>query len=201
MKAISLKDSEMLVTCITAGGGIYTSEHFRFNSETDTIPAVREREKHMVADANGFDPHCIIRTRFRRVLSDDNVYISEHAFRRMKERAGFSRSTGLRMAARAYERGTAITPSTAALRQWFETKNLMYKGSTYYMTFIKYGEFLYVYKNTVLVTMYPFDEKHIYDHSDRDYRHNKRLVNKAQVSRFTEQTIMLCMDDYYEEVS
>lgn len=201
MKGLSLKDTEMMLVCITASGEVYTSEHFHFASETDSFRNVREREVDIIIRENNLDPDSIVWTRSKRILSDDTVYVSEHALQRMKERAGFSKSAGLRMAVRAYERGTRITPSTAALRHWFARKNLLYNGSTYYTTFIKYGNFLYVYKNTVLITMYPFDEKHIYDHSDRSYRYNRRLANKTRLVEFTGQAVMSYLDEYADKVS
>lgn len=75
--------------------------------------------------------------------TDDNcIYISDHAFKRMKERNGWGQKTCLRMVKKIIECGTV----DGDIKKIWETEKKK--------VFITYGEIGYLFINNILVTAY-----------------------------------------------
>ena len=87
-------------------------------------------------------------TGYRRIT----LAVSNHAMRRMKERAGIPKKSVARIAEKAYNEGVNIETITGYLRQWakLKFKNNLDKKTKYMI----YGSHLYIFsENGVLITI------------------------------------------------
>ena len=92
------------------------------------------------------------------VEDKDTVFISEHAMIRMKERNGWTRKTSVRMVKKIYE--TGLDPkqmkgkrATWAMRHSSGNCDLRY-----------YGDFLYIFRDNILVTVIPEPQANKFSH-------------------------------------
>lgn len=175
METKSLRESPYILTCVMKNGVPYNSGIF-YVKDLDDLRNERIRRAFYVLVANelAYDDLQFVST--KHVTSDDCIYISDHAFKRMKERAGWNRDAALRMVGKVYEKGTRIQPTTARLKKWFDQKRIIYKGSMLSREFVLYGDYLFIFNNNVLITMYQFDVKNLFNNDTRTYRHKKNNV-------------------------
>lgn len=175
METKSLRESPYILTCVMKNGVPYNSGIF-YVKDLDDLRNERIRRAFYVLVANelAYDDLQFVST--KHVTSDDCIYISDHAFKRMKERAGWNRDAALRMAGKVYEKGKRIQPTTARLQKWFDQKMIIYKGSMVSREFVLYGDYLFIFKNNILITMYQFDVKNLFNNDTRTYRHKKNSI-------------------------
>lgn len=78
------------------------------------------------------------------------VYVTEHAKKRMKERAGLKKKAMERMASRAYDKGMTIKDTKGLLNNW-----MTYRAETHNCGHDMriYGDKLYLFEGHVLVTV------------------------------------------------
>ena len=90
MEAMSLSECPSIVTCIMSDGAAYTTEVFTMDAaEHSNMNHVKaERSFHLLVD-NGLLYDDLRHVNMKPVTSDDCIYITDHAFDRMKERAGW----------------------------------------------------------------------------------------------------------------
>ena len=79
-----------------------------------------------------------------------DITITKHAYKRAKERCGWSKSSMNRMISRIYERGIDIKDIKGALRPWAEVK--LESGGMKESKI--YADTLFVIKGGMLVTLY-----------------------------------------------
>lgn len=79
---------------------------------------------------------------------DDCVYISRHAFDRMRERNGWNKKTALRMVKKVYDNGLSPEEYDGEYKSWVMLRSKKHPGCTLKM----YGNTMYVFDNNVLVT-------------------------------------------------
>lgn len=85
----------------------------------------------------------------RNKSDEDCVYISRHAFERMKQRNGWNKKTALRMVKKVYDNGVEPEQAPVEYRTWLRKKQKKEPETTYKM----YGEMVYVFNNRVLITI------------------------------------------------
>lgn len=79
------------------------------------------------------------------------IKISTHGYERLKERNGWSRKTADRMIKKIYINGEHPNDIKGFKKQWIEKKG--YYDSDY-KEYIIYGDYIYIFKNMVLITAY-----------------------------------------------
>ena len=85
----------------------------------------------------------------QRFKDGKDILITDHAFKRLKERNGWSKKSSLRMVKRVFEEGKTLSKLNGALRKWVAYK----KSNDPSHEFIVYGEKLYVFQTTTLITV------------------------------------------------
>ncbi len=78
------------------------------------------------------------------------VYVTKHAYKRMKERCGYNKATCQRMAEKAFSEGVSHTDVSGRLDKYFYHL-YCYDFSANNLRI--YGEFVYVFSNHNLVTV------------------------------------------------
>ncbi|MGN1343667.1 MAG: DUF4258 domain-containing protein [Traorella sp.] len=86
----------------------------------------------------------------------NNIYLTNHAYERLKERAGINRKAAKRMCIKAYESGIDETDVTGSLKKYMFSKGQGYEREGY--TSKIYGNFVYCFHNesnaVVLITAF-----------------------------------------------
>lgn len=80
---------------------------------------------------------------------EDSVYVSRHAFDRMKERNGWNKKTSLRMVRKIFDEGMEPKDVPGQYKAWAIQKSK--KNPECLFKF--YGQMLYVFDNKVLITV------------------------------------------------
>ena len=153
-KIEDLNKSKKRITVITNDGKSYVSEWIGDDGETDetyincTKSELSEYDnilkKHNISPDN-------VKTWFvSRKREKDTIYISDHAFMRMKERCGFNKKTAIRMVEKAYEKGTEISNVKDYLSTWAKKQELRLEEGE---RAILYGDFVYRFCYDTLVTV------------------------------------------------
>ena len=81
----------------------------------------------------------------------DEITVSKHAYKRMKERCGWNKSAALRMAHRAYEKGIKYSDVTGRLRRYIDSEHYRTEANA---DIRLYGYFVFVYCGNHLITVY-----------------------------------------------
>ncbi|MCR4610575.1 MAG: hypothetical protein K5644_01630 [Lachnospiraceae bacterium] len=85
------------------------------------------------------------------VREDTYVHISEHAYKRMKERNGWNRKTANRMIKRIYINGQRPDEVKGYIKIWIVHKLGQVRENDEY---VLYGDYVYIFNNNVLVTSF-----------------------------------------------
>ena len=101
------------------------------------------REEHGIKDED--IEHWAIQ---RNKTEEDCIYISRHAFDRMRERNGWNKKTALRMVKKIYDNGLNPGDVKGEYQSW--VRDRAKKHPEVIMKF--YGQMLYIFDNKVLVT-------------------------------------------------
>lgn len=156
----SLNDSERRVNVITKDGRKFYSPWYTDNDEKiDGINNCTESE--MVAYNQlllcyGLNDDDIESWHVSRKREKGNLYISDHAFKRMKERCGWSKKTALRMVEKIYKNGQDISEVKGYLAPWAKRREERQNDKEYSLL---YGKFVYVFSENTLVTVVPTPQK------------------------------------------
>jgi hypothetical protein len=156
----SLNDSERRVNVITKDGRKYYSSWYIDNGEKiDGINNCTESEiaayNKLLLDYN-LNEEDIETWYVSRKREKENLYISDHAFKRMKERCGWSKKTALRMVEKIYENGQDISEIKGYLAPWAKQREERQNDKEYSLL---YGKFVYVFSENTLVTVVPTPQK------------------------------------------
>ena len=87
-----------------------------------------------------------------------HMKVSRHAERRMRKRLGIGRDSCLRMAERIYEKGKKYSDTTGRLRRYIDFVRFK-EGENKDFDVRVYGNYIYIYKEEVLITVYEIDKK------------------------------------------
>ena len=82
---------------------------------------------------------------------EETIYISKHAFQRMKERQGWSKSTAARMIKKVFDSGIASDRINGYRSLWIKLKDNYHSKSDH--TYILYGDYIYIFIKSILVTV------------------------------------------------
>ena len=86
-----------------------------------------------------------------------DIVITEHAYDRMKERLGWNRKAGQRMANKAYTEGKTHGETRVSLHRYLDSVYLSY-GNANQMRI--YGEALFIFSGSRLITVYALPTKY-----------------------------------------
>ncbi len=147
VKDIETCDKKMVV--LSVSGEVIESEWFNdperkntFGQEILTI----EEERHI---SEICDPENILSWHVSRKREDDCIYISHHAFDRMRERNGWNKKTALRMVKKIYDNGLSPYEYKGQFAAWAKYRAKQCPNVTLKM----YGNSMYVFDNNVLITV------------------------------------------------
>lgn len=88
--------------------------------------------------------------------SSETIFISEHAYMRLKERNGWSRKAASRMIDRVYQNGLRPDQVKGYLKCWINNKaDYGTEGSE----IVLFGEKLYIFNGNTMVTVIPTPSK------------------------------------------
>lgn len=153
-KIEDLNKSKKRITVVTNDGTSYISEWIIDDSETDEtyINCTKNELAQYAAilEENNINPDDVKTWFVSRRREKDTIYISDHAFVRMKERCGFNKKTAIRMVKKAYEKGTDITNVKDYLSTWAKKQELRQEDGE---RAILYGDFVYRFCYDTLVTV------------------------------------------------
>lgn len=85
-----------------------------------------------------------------------DIEVSRHAIKRAKERMGLNKDAIIRLASLAFEKGKSHSDTTGSLHRYLDKVYLL-KHEANNMKI--YGEFLYLFSNNILVTIFKIDNK------------------------------------------
>lgn len=109
------------------------------------------------------------------------VNVTKHAYKRMKERCGYSKSTCQRMAEKAFAEGVSHADVSGRLDKYFY-QLYCYDYSANNLRI--YGEFVYVFSdhNLVTVMLLPNDLKDSVKKKDHEYQKKNFYVMKSFIA-------------------
>lgn len=84
------------------------------------------------------------------VIHLDNIYITKHAYKRVKERMGLTKAAAEKMAKKAYTDGIKHSQTKGQLHKYFTKVYLNYRNSNNTRL---YGEKIFVFNDNVLITV------------------------------------------------
>lgn len=150
-----LNKSELRIGIKLTNGGMVFSEWFmddeRYVIEDKVNSTEKEVEVYNELRFNkGISDEDVEQWFISRKREDDTVYVSEHAFERMKERCGLNRKSAMRMVQKVYDNGENMNGAKGYLAQWLREKK---EGNPEYDKFLMYGDYVYLFAHTTLVTV------------------------------------------------
>lgn len=149
-----LNKSKRRVNVIMKGGRGYCSEWY-----TDSDVAAEElvnctedevSRYNRILEENNLREDDVETWFISRKQEDEDIYISEHAFKRMKERCGLSRKAALRHVNTVVDNGQDIGEVKGYLSGWAKKKENSAKKDNH---FIIYGNYVYIFDKNILVTV------------------------------------------------
>jgi len=130
---------------------VWFTDDERKNTYGEDIFTALEREhyEHILKE-NAIKEEDVLRWSVNRdKAEEDCVFISRHAFDRMKERNGWNKKTAIRMIKKVYDFGVDPENVKGEYRAWIKHRESKYPDSVLKM----YGQNLYVFKNNILITV------------------------------------------------
>ena len=84
-------------------------------------------------------------------FEEDAIYISEHSFKRLKERVGWNRKTAKRMMKRVYEQGIRPDDLKGYQSIWISQRADKFRD---FDEIVLYGMHAYLFRERVLITVF-----------------------------------------------
>lgn len=150
-----LNKSELRIGIQLTNGCVVLSDWFSDDEHHVIEDSINSTEKEIevyndLCFNKGINAADVVQWFVSRKREDDTVYISEHAFERMKERCGLNRKAAMRLVKKVYDNGEDISRSKGYLLRWAKQKTI---GSPEYDKLIIYGDYVYIFAYTTLVTV------------------------------------------------
>ena len=114
---------------------------------TDYEDIIKER----LLEANGYTTKDVQTSYIARKKEKEYVYISDHAFERLKQRNGWNKKTALRMIKKVYDDGKTPGEISGYVGKWLDHKKYSYGRKNDH--FKVYGDHAYVFNNNTLLTV------------------------------------------------
>ncbi len=153
VKSLDELDRVMIVT--TKNGKTYNSEKYHIDKENKEYIAEQHFEK--VLKQNKIPRSEVLKKYTARVKQDNEIYISSHAFDRLKERVGWNKKASLRMLSKVYSEGIDKSEISGYTRKWIEYREKMqehlYEEKEPRMDTFVYGNHAFLFCNRVLITV------------------------------------------------
>lgn len=140
-----------LVITLNNGERLYSRVHKDEASDEDPLTNVYELAKERVLQEYGYTDEDIADSYVFHKREENCIYISGHAFERLKQRNGWNKKTALRMVKKVYDNGTSQEEMAGYIRKWLDYKDAIHKEENSY--FKIYGKYVYVFNSSVLLTV------------------------------------------------
>lgn len=152
-KVKDIDECEKKIFVYLSDGRCFSTEWFadddRKGNIADSFTETEQLHVDRVIEENNVSMKDIEKWAISRNKSDkDCIYISRHAFERMKQRNGWNKKTALRMVKKVYDNGILPEDAPAEYRPWLKRKEKKEPGTLYKL----YGDMVYVFDNQVLIT-------------------------------------------------
>ena len=155
-KINKLSDAMQQVVAETVDGRIIKSLPYEDQEKALIGQTHKAQEMYLeMLEENNVSNKEIVKVYVVRVKEQDTVYISRHAFKRMKERNGWNRKASMRMVEKVVESGMRERDMEYKIRQWVKIKNAMRKKPDTDCEIILYGSYIYIFSksdNTLLTS-------------------------------------------------
>ena len=152
-KVTNLNDVEKRVEIITINGEVYTSPWFVDDSEKVqnkvNMTELEEKYANTLKEENQIEESQIDCIRVPLKRDKEQMYITEHAYQRMRERNGWNRKTSTRMIEKIYSNQNLADTTNVGIKRLIEQDGFPTRGTTV----ISYGGMLYVFKSNSLITV------------------------------------------------
>lgn len=148
-KVKELRRCDHRVVINTKEGKTYYSE-WKIGAESEATKAniediVAHMQEQIDIDANGIRYWSVNHAR-----DDEDVLVTDHAIRRIRERNGWNKKTTLRMMQRIYDEGLRPEQTKGNTRRFLMNKQEYNPKCEY----VLYGEYIYVFINKICVTAF-----------------------------------------------
>lgn len=150
-----LSDAERrLVVELKDGGTIYSETYSPEDDAIDEYGLPIDKEpliKELLLKENGYKNEDVQKSYISRKKEAGYVYISDHAFLRLKQRNGWGKSASLRMIRKVYDNGTPEDDVRGYVGQWLKQKKGSYGRTQDH--FKIYGNYAYAFNGNTLLTV------------------------------------------------
>ncbi len=85
------------------------------------------------------------------ISEEDTIYISKHAFQRMKERQGWNKKAAIRMMKKVFDNGILSNNKTGYISLWIKQKVTFNENDD--RNYIIYGDYIYIFIKHILLTV------------------------------------------------
>ena len=160
-----LKNSDRRVEIILKNGETYRSAWYVNNNQIKDVNGdpIRQEDivySNMLIEYN-IRENDVKEWHVNRLRINDgiNIYISDHAMDRLKQRNGWGRKTALRMVKKIYDNGLTPSEVKGKYAAWVKSKEAQ---ALKHETLILYGDTLYIFSYNTLVTVLPAPKKGSY---------------------------------------
>ncbi len=153
-KIRSAEECKKRVFIETKTGEVKKSEWFTDNGEKSEVTnATRSERDTYLKLLKEFDltEQDIIKWSVNRLKEQEYIYISDHAFRRLRERNGWNKRTAFRMVKRVYDNGKRTKDIKGQIKTYIKKREKSHPDDEY----VVYGNDLYIFCKHMLVTVFP----------------------------------------------
>lgn len=154
-----LSDSEKRMTIKLNNGKMLVSEWYEDDgTKSDVIDkTIKENEVYsrLLCDNNAQE-NDVKEWYIARKREKETVYISDHAFDRIKERNGWKKKTAIRMVQKIYDNGLRVQDTEGYLNLWIRGRMISSRNNDEYVI---YGAFAYIFNCGTLITVIPTPQK------------------------------------------
>ncbi len=119
--------------------------------DKDPLTDIYELAKERVLQGYGYTNEDIADSYIFYKKEENCVYISGHAFERLRQRNGWNKKTALRMVKKIYDNGISPEETAGYIRKWLNYKEAIHTEENSY--FKIYGKYAYVFSSSVLLTV------------------------------------------------
>lgn len=142
-----LKKQERKVIIQTTNGNVIVSHYFYENEDNTKTENVLKNLK----EANHIKENQIVTWYISRKHEENEIYISDHAMERLKQRNNWNKKTALRMIRKVYENGIDPQNVSGPISKWIKTREAVKEPGDVLKL---YGNNLYIFNRQTLITVY-----------------------------------------------
>lgn len=155
-----INDSEKRISIVLKNGVTLQSDWYKDNNELieDCVNCtVDQKERYVeLLKQNNYTDDDVKEWYTQRKREDGVVYITHHAFERIKERCGLNKKAAYHIVQKAYDNGTDISEIKGYLLPWAKKKLQRFEKGERALV---YGDFVYTFKYDTLITVIRMPQK------------------------------------------